>query len=229
MKIVNGVYTSAKIFTDDVEDYAMAQIQMQCDNAAFADCKIRIMPDVHPGKVGTIGFTARIPYAGEFASEDAQTAAARIKAVKVKGETRILPNVVGVDVGCGVTLAKLKQKKVEFQKLDKVIRECVPSGSQIRKKPHRFVQNFDALPVCREENGSHAQGSGRLRWRGNMDFHEREKAQPHADGSAVGVNLMELYCVEHVNLEKAELSIGTLGGGNHFIELDKDDDERKYV
>lgn len=86
MKIINGVCTSAKIFTDTVEDYALAQIQMLCDNRAMEGCNVRIMPDVHPGKVGTVGFTSTV------------------------GE-RILPNVVGIDIGCGITLARLKQKK----------------------------------------------------------------------------------------------------------------------
>ena len=180
MKIVEGAYASAKIFTDNVEDYALAQIQMLCDNAAFKESKIRIMPDVHPGKVGTIGFTARIACHGEGMT---------------KRSVRILPNVVGVDIGCGVTLATIKQRKVEFQKLDKVIREGVPSGTQIRKKPHRFVANFDSQVGDVED----------------------------------GVNLLELHCVEHVNLEKAELSIGTLGGGNHFIELDKGEEGTLYV
>ena len=70
MKTVNGIYASAVIFTDTIEDYALAQIKMLCDNAAFRDSKIRVMPDVHPGKVGTIGFTATV------------------------GE-RVLPNVIG--------------------------------------------------------------------------------------------------------------------------------------
>lgn len=60
MKIVNGIYTSAKIFTDNVEEYALAQLQMLCDHEAFQNSKIRIMPDVHPGKVGTVGFTATV-------------------------------------------------------------------------------------------------------------------------------------------------------------------------
>lgn len=154
MKIVDGVYTSAKIFTEQIEDYASAQIQMLCDNAAFKGCKIRIMPDVHPGKVGTIGFTSTV------------------------GD-KILPNVVGIDIGCGITLARLKQKNTEFQKLDKVIRRCVPSGFQIRKDPHRFIDDFDC---------------------------------------------MALHCIEHINLTKLGQSLGTLGGGNHFIELDKDGD-----
>ena len=109
MKIINGVYTSAKIFTDTIEDYALSQIQMLCDNEAFAGSTVRVMPDVHPGKIGTIGFTATV-------------------------RNRILPEVVGIDIGCGVTLALLKQKKTEFQKLDAVIRERIPTGSAVRKK-----------------------------------------------------------------------------------------------
>lgn len=159
MRTVNGVYTSAKIFTDTIEDYALAQIQMLCDHEAFAGCRVRVMPDVHPGKVGTIGFTSTVG-------------------------KKILPNVVGIDIGCGVTLAKLKQRKTEFQKLDKVIRENVPSGFHLREKPHRFIREFD--------------------------FHQ-------------------LNCVEHLNIEKAELSLGTLGGGNHFIELDQDEEGALYA
>lgn len=159
MKIVNGVYTSAKIFTDTIEDYALAQIQMLCDNEAFRDCAVRIMPDVHPGKVGTVGFTAAIG-------------------------KRVLPNVVGIDVGCGVTLAKLKQKKTEFGRLDKVVKENVPCGFGVRKRAHRFIQDFDFL---------------------------------------------QLHCVRHVNVEKAQLSLGTLGGGNHFLELDCDEEGHLYA
>ena len=159
MKIVNGVYGSAKIFTDTIEDYAMAQIQQLCDNEALKGCVVRIMPDVHPGKVGTIGFTMTV------------------------GE-RILPNMVGVDIGCGITIAKIKQKKVEFQRLDKVIRENVPSGFEVRKKNHPYSENFD---------------------------------------------FSKLYCGNAIYQKKATLSIGTLGGGNHFIELDKDDEGNLYV
>ena len=159
MKTVNGICTSAKIFTDSIEEYALAQIKMLCDNEAFRGSKIRIMPDVHPGKVGTIGFTATV------------------------GE-RILPNVVGIDIGCGVTIAKLKQKKIEYQKLDAVIRDHVPSGYAVRKKAHRFKDRID---------------------------------------------LGELYCCRHVDESKADMSIGTLGGGNHFIEIDQNDQGVPYV
>lgn len=159
MKTIHGVYAFAKIFTDTIEDYALSQIQLLCDNPAFEGCRIRVMPDVHPGKVGTIGFTSTV-------------------------SRRILPQVVGIDLGCGVTLVKLKQKKAEFQKLDKVIRERVPSGFCVRSKPHRYVREFD---------------------------------------------LLQLNCIEHISVEKAEVSLGTLGGGNHFIEIDRASDGTNYL
>ena len=117
MKRVQGIYAEALIFTNDIEDYALAQIQQLCDQEAFQNCKIRIMPDVHPGKVGPIGFTSTLG-------------------------SKIMPNIVGSDIGCGITMAKLKQKKVEFQKLDRVIRKNIPDGSRIRRKPHRFAEQL---------------------------------------------------------------------------------------
>lgn len=164
MKTVNGVYTSAKIFNTNtteysIDDYAIAQLQALCDNEAFNGCTIRVMPDVHPGKVGTIGFTSTLG-------------------------KRILPNVIGIDIGCGMTLAKIKGKTKEFQKLDVVIRENVPSGFAVRKNVHHMADNID---------------------------------------------LTKLHCYKHIFEEKALLSLGTLGGGNHFIELDIDDDSNTYL
>ena len=164
MKTINGIATSAIIFHTNatehsVDDYAIAQIQMLCDNEAFENCKIRIMPDVHPGKVGTIGFTSTL------------------------GE-RILPNVIGIDIGCGMTLAKVKGKIKEFQKLDTVIRERVPSGFSVQKKIHNQALDFD---------------------------------------------FSSLYCYKHIREQYARLSLGTLGGGNHFIEVDVDEEKNCYL
>ena len=164
MKIINGIYASAKVFTTNniencIDDYAVAQLQMLCNNEASRGCKICVMPDVHPGKVGTIGLTMTV------------------------GE-RILPNIVGIDIGCGMTLAKIKTKKTEFQKLDTVIRENIPSGFDVRKKKHRFTETFD---------------------------------------------FSELRCEKNIRKDKALLSLGTLGGGNHFLEVDKGDDGAWYV
>ncbi len=164
MKIINGIYTLAKIFTTGndttaIDKYALEQLQMLCDNETAADSQIRVMPDVHPGKVCTIGLTMTVG-------------------------NRLMPNLIGIDIGCGMTLAKIAGKKIEFQKLDTVIRDNVPSGFSIRNKVHRFANDFD---------------------------------------------LSKLFCYRHIRENKALLSLGTLGGGNHFIEIDKDSENNMYV
>lgn len=164
METIKGAYTSAQIFTTNnkntaIDQYAIAQLQMICDQESSTGCHIRVMPDVHPGKVGTIGLTMTIG-------------------------TKIIPNLIGIDIGCGMTLAQIKDKKLEFQKLDTVIRDCVPSGFHIRTKAHRMAYEFDF----------------------NM-----------------------LRCAGHIRTDKALLSLGSLGGGNHFIESDKDEAGNLYL
>lgn len=164
METIKGAYTSAQIFTinnpqNAIDQYARSQIQMICDQESSKDCRIRIMPDVHPGKVGTIGLTMTIG-------------------------NSIIPNLIGIDIGCGMTLAQIKGKKIEYQKLDTVIRDRIPSGFNIRTKPHRFVDKF---------------------------------------------NFNKLMCANHIRTNKAILSLGSLGSGNHFIEIDRDDTGNLYI
>jgi RNA-splicing ligase RtcB len=164
MKTITGAATSAIIFNtnsvkNSIDDYALAQLQNLCDNPAFNGCQIRVMPDVHPGKVGTIGFTSTLG-------------------------SRVMPNIIGVDIGCGMTLARVKGKIREFQKLDSVIRENIPSAFSIRQSVHHKAMDFDFSELC---------------------------------------------CYKHVQEKKALLSLGTLGGGNHFIEVDSDDDGNAYL
>lgn len=161
---INGAYTSAQIFTTNnqktaIDQYAISQLQIICDQKSSDGCRIRVMPDVHPGKVGTIGLTMTIG-------------------------KKIIPNLVGIDIGCGMTLAQIKGKKIEYQKLDTVIRENIPSGFHIRAKVHRFAEDFD---------------------------------------------LDALRCSRHIHTDKALLSLGSLGGGNHFIEADQDTDSNLYI
>jgi len=132
---------------------------MICDNKASEGSKICVMPDVHPGKIGPIGLTMTV-------------------------KDKIMPGLVGIDMGCGVSCVKVQPKKIEFQKLDRIIRENIPSGSAIRKEPHFYSEDFD---------------------------------------------FNDLLCAKHVSKEKAVLSLGTLGGGNHFIELDADEEGYIYV
>lgn len=160
MKEVKGVYTTAKVFSDNVEDKALLQIKMLCNNEAFYNCKVRVMPDVHPGYFGTIGFTSTL------------------------GD-RILPEVIGPDIGCGVSIAKIDKKNIEFKKLDAVIRDYVPSGFNIRNTVHSNYERY-----C---------------------------------------DILKFRCAKAINFEKAQLSLGTLGGGNHFIEVDKDDEDNLYL
>ncbi|MDE7016450.1 MAG: RtcB family protein [Lachnospiraceae bacterium] len=159
MKIVKGIYAEAKIFTNDVEDYAQAQVKMICDNEIAEGSKICMMPDIHPGKIAPIGLAMTVT-------------------------DKVIPQLLGVDIGCGMTCVKLNKNKAEFQKLDRVIRENIPSGFTIRKDPHHMAGEF----------------------------------------SYAG-----LHCSRHINRQKADRSLGTLGGGNHFIELDKSDDGDLYL
>ena len=159
MKELQGAYASAKIFAGQVEDYALAQIQMICDNEGAKGSRIRIMPDVHPGKVGPVGLTMTV-------------------------RDRVLPGLLGGDIGCGVTAAVIRKQPFECKKLDKIIREYIPSGFSLRKNPHRFSENFD---------------------------------------------FSRLRCIRHIQLQKAVLSLGTLGGGNHFIEIERDSEGMIYA
>ncbi len=156
---VKGKYNNAKIFTDVVESEAISQIIELCNQEAFKYSKIRIMPDVHAGAGCTIGTTMTIT-------------------------DKVIPNLVGVDIGCGMYVCDLGFAEIDYEKLDKIIRSRVPSGFDVRDSIHPFLNN---------------------------------------------VKLKDLCCIDHINLERAELSLGTLGGGNHFIEIDKDDVGRKYL
>lgn len=155
---INGIYNHAKVFTDIIEDTAVEQIQLLCNQKFSKGAKLRIMPDVHTGAGCVIGFTANL---GEM----------------------VIPNIVGVDIGCGMLTVELNDTKFEFQKLDDIIREFIPSGKSVH--------------------------SGRIK-----KYSE----------------LLDLKCYRSLkDTKRLERSIGTLGGGNHFIEIDIDDNGNKYL
>lgn len=162
---IKGIFTEAHIMCKEelegsqIDHYALAQVQMICDNKTSEGSAIRVMPDVHPGKVGPIGLTMTI-------------------------RERILPSLVGIDIGCGMLAVKIGKIRNDYQKLDTVIRDNVPAGIKIRDKAHRKAPEF---------------------------VFER------------------LRCYKHIRSDKALLSIGTLGGGNHFIELDQDENKETYM
>ena len=160
MKEVKGKYGTAKIFTDLVEDSAIDQVKTLMDQEFVDGCKVRMMPDIHAGSGCVIGTTMEI-------------------------KDKICPNLVGCDIGCGMHTTIMPSTIFpDFEKLDRVIREHIPSGFNIRKEPNHYIRN---------------------------------------------TRLDELLCRDSVDIERAKLSLGTLGGGNHFIEVDRDDEGRYYL
>ena len=160
-----------KIFTNNIEDSAKEQIDLLLEQEAFKDCKIRIMPDVHAGAGCVIGFTGNL------------------------GD-KVIPNIVGVDIGCGMLCVELGNIEIDFEKLDNVIRKYVPSGKNIH----------------------------------NKTWEEYDKTLPNIYNYIYDVNLKSLLCYKQLkNNDWIEKSIGSLGGGNHFIEIDIDDENNKYL
>ena len=98
-----------KIFTNNIEQSAREQIDLLLEQEAFKDCKIRIMPDVHAGAGCVIGFTGNL------------------------GD-KVIPNIVGVDIGCGMLCAELGNIDIDLEKLDKTIRQYIPSGMNVHEK-----------------------------------------------------------------------------------------------
>lgn len=147
---------SLKIFTNNIEPEALQQIHTLMAQEAFKDCKVRIMPDVHAGAGCVIGFTADL------------------------GD-KVIPNIVGVDIGCRMYCAGLGRIDIDFPKLDAIIRQYVPSGRNVHDEPGTF-------------------------------------------------DLSALFCYRSLkNTEWLARSMGTLGGGNHFIEIDADSEGNKYL
>lgn len=146
-----------KVFAKTIEQQAQAQIDLLLAQKPFESCKVRIMPDVHAGAGCVIGFTANLG-------------------------AKVIPNIVGVDIGCGMLVAPLGKIGIDYQALDNAIRQCVPSG-----------RNVHSAPVS-------------------------------------PVDLSKYRCFERLrNVEWLQNSLGTLGGGNHFIEIDTDEDDNKYL
>lgn len=167
MKIVKGKNNIAKVFTDEVEQSALDQVELMCNQEWAKGLKIRIMPDVHAGAGCTIGTTFQIK------------------------DWYICPNLVGVDIGCGMEVVCLGKVDVDLVKLDRFIRENIPAGFAKRKiLSDPFVSEAKA----------------------QLDELNEKSIIEKAGG-----------------IDNVLLSVGTLGGGNHFIELDKDDEGNVYV
>lgn len=146
-----------KIFTENVEPVAVNQIYNLLSLPPFSDSKVRIMPDVHLGSGCVVGFTATMG-------------------------NKVIPNVIGVDIGCGMLTVCLGKADIDLKELDGFIHSSIPAGSNLHKKY------------------------------GDMDF------------------VKNLYCYSELrDLDRIHCSLGTLGGGNHFIELDRDEEGNLYL
>ncbi len=147
-----------KIFTDNIEQQAKDQIDLLLEQEAFKNCKVRIMPDVHAGIGCVIGFTADL------------------------GE-KIIPNIVGVDIGCGMAWGKLKTRDIDLVLFDNTVRQNIPFGMNAR------------------ETALYTE-----------------------------IKLTDLHCYNQLkNIPYLECSLGSLGGGNHFIEIDRSENGDLYL
>ncbi|MDR1997209.1 MAG: RtcB family protein [Candidatus Margulisbacteria bacterium] len=160
---ITGKYNTAKVYTNNLDDFSREQIETLCNQSFTAGSQIRLMPDVHAGAGCTIGTTMTIT-------------------------DKIVPNLVGVDIGCGMETVVLKadslaSRDFEPARLDTLIHEHIPGGMNVRKAPHEFAEQIE---------------------------------------------LDKIRCPA-IHISRAKLSIGTLGGGNHFIEADRDDENNLYI
>lgn len=151
---INGNFAEAIIYSNVLDSGSEGLIKALCNSVIAEKSKIRVMPDVHPGKGCAVGMTMTL-------------------------NERVAPGLVGVDIGCGMGVFKVKPKRLELQQLDKVVQSKIPSGMNIRTSPHRFAEMAE---------------------------------------------LDKLKCARHIRNDKSLLGFGTLGGGNHFVELDKSED-----
>lgn len=153
---IKGKVNTAICYAKVIEDEAINQIRRMCDYDMTAGSKIRIMPDVHAGKGCTIGTTMTIV-------------------------DKAVPNVVGVDIGCGMYTVNLGKGEIDFEKLDEAC-HFIPSGMNV--------------------------------WEGRQERFD----------------LTKLQCYRNLkDTRRLERSLGTLGGGNHFIEVDEAEDGIKYL
>lgn len=154
-----------KIFAKTIEPEAKEQVRQMAESAAYRDCNIRIMPDCHAGKGCPIGTVI-------------QTAG------------KVVPNTVGVDIGCGMLVWDLGFANIDMAILDRIINDNIPSGFNVHEKP--LSSEMVALM-----------------------HHEIQEFLPSWE--------------QYFDLDYVLRSLGTLGGGNHFIEVDVDDEGCKYL
>ncbi len=148
---------TVKVFTDDLDKQTKQQIAATARDPAYADSKIRVMPDTHAGRECVIGMTMTLT-------------------------GRVSPSLVGVDIGCGMEVVRLGEKEIDLPALDAFVHERIPAGKKIREQP-----------------------------------------------AMTETPIRDLRCVKAVDTDRVLRSLGTLGGGNHFIEVDRGSDGSLYL
>jgi RNA-splicing ligase RtcB len=166
---MQGIHADCIIHNEEVEATAITQVQGLLDHPAFAGLKIRIMSDIHAGAGAVIGFTSTL------------------------GD-KIIPNIIGVDIGCGVISTCLGNVDIDYQALDGVIRKNIPSGFNVR----------NAMPPAHVWDDCLIDSSFLTR-------------------------LESVCAVTAQKIVRVSLSLGSLGGGNHFIEVGEDELGRKWL
>lgn len=165
---ITGKYGTAKIYATTVEEECVSQIYGFMNSPVVENCNIAIMPDTHAGKGSCIGFTQKIN----------------------KEKPRVNPNMVGVDIGCGMLVLKISAEagkqlfnKPGLEKFDKIMHTKVPSGMDHRKTLHKFAKDFTEIKDL----------------------------------------------IADADYDKELFAMGSLGGGNHFVEIDKDEEGNYYI
>lgn len=157
---IKGKHNTATIFTKNIEDSTKEQVLEICNQEMFKDSKIRIMPDCHAGKGCVIGTTMTI-------------------------KDKVVPNLVGVDIGCGMLTVELRDVKLDLKRIDDYIRKNIPHG---------------------------------------FNINEQAKAEYRK-------NIEKLICFRDIPKSSKEFNraLGSLGSGNHFIEINEDSKSNRYL
>ena len=168
-----GQHAACKVFTHEIEEEAVKQVYGFLNSPAFEGCQIRIMPDVHSGKGAVIGFTSPLT-------------------------DKVIPNVIGVDIGCGVQAVHLDGVRgIDFDKFDKFLRANVPSGFSKREDAYKGL---------------------------DVAYRKYVNTRYPWDNFKDGITDLSEKCGDDAGMTWK--SCGSLGGGNHFIEVDKDEDTK---
>lgn len=189
MITIKGEYTTARVFATEIEEECIQQIKQLVNHPAFTH-PIAIMPDAHSGKGAVIGFTTLLT-------------------------DKVIPNVIGVDIGCGMLTSQLKlPNNLKLEKLDQIIKKHIPMSTEIHKQTPKHDFSFSELNK-RIQNFVHHY---------NKRFHKKYKP-PTIDESWLNEKFKQINFPE----EKFYHSLGTLGGGNHFIELGKNEKNTYFL